>query len=310
MQRLKPAIRGEPGRICYRLGPDEVAYLDSPERQFSPAPREAKISARALTRWRVRMPIGVSVAVHTCLFAAVGLGVSGLFTSEPEARSLDPMTMSWEFTVPPTAEEEPVENKEDPTELTFNGEPNEWEAELEEPSESVFSDDITEEVEDLSEHADKAAISRPVELQHRDLVNASIVKPPQPQPATVVEQKAQPITTKPLLIKTPPSKSAPPATATKTPAPVAKVKLATPQGNEDSLRRLRRLGARNQWKGTVIVRVRVSAAGRVIKAVIARSSGSKRQDEATREAVSEWAFRPATRGDEAAACTLDIPFAF
>jgi TonB family C-terminal domain len=63
-------------------------------------------------------------------------------------------------------------------------------------------------------------------------------------------------------------------------------------------------------EGTVVVRVKVSAEGRALSVEIARSSGSDALDEAARDTIARWRFRPAKRGGEAIAATTSVPVQF
>ena len=53
---------------------------------------------------------------------------------------------------------------------------------------------------------------------------------------------------------------------------------------------------RQGWQGTVVLRVRVLANGRVQRVEIKQSSGRKTLDEAAMEAVKDWEFAPSKRG--------------
>lgn len=71
----------------------------------------------------------------------------------------------------------------------------------------------------------------------------------------------------------------------------------------DEARRLRQ-------EGVVLLRVQVSAKGRVDGVEIERSSGSPSLDQAAMRAVLRWEFEPARRGDAPVASTVTVPVRF
>ena len=66
---------------------------------------------------------------------------------------------------------------------------------------------------------------------------------------------------------------------------------------------------RNQ-QGRVMLRVGVSTSGRASSVRIARSSGHKVLDNAARNAVRRWRFRPATKNGKPVAATVTVPISF
>lgn len=64
------------------------------------------------------------------------------------------------------------------------------------------------------------------------------------------------------------------------------------------------------WQGTVLLRVYVGADGRAQQVVIARSSGHDTLDESALDAVKQWRFVPAKRGDSAEASWATVPIVF
>lgn len=70
------------------------------------------------------------------------------------------------------------------------------------------------------------------------------------------------------------------------------------------------LARRRGIEGTVVLRVEVSAEGRALAVDIARSSGSSMLDEAARDTIARWRFRPARRGGEAVAAATTVPVRF
>lgn len=63
-------------------------------------------------------------------------------------------------------------------------------------------------------------------------------------------------------------------------------------------------------QGQVLLRVRVLASGRADVIEVTRSSGYPRLDEAARDAVRDWRFVPARRGDQAVDSWLNVPIVF
>ena len=67
---------------------------------------------------------------------------------------------------------------------------------------------------------------------------------------------------------------------------------------------------RNKWEGTVMIRVEVSAAGRVISTAIIASSGHTVLDTAALNAIKLWRFSPARMAGHATTATVDVPVSF
>lgn len=63
-------------------------------------------------------------------------------------------------------------------------------------------------------------------------------------------------------------------------------------------------------EGRVVLRVQVTAAGDAADVVVLRTSGFRRLDQAAREAVRTWRFRPASRNGKAVPGILDVPVTF
>jgi protein TonB len=70
------------------------------------------------------------------------------------------------------------------------------------------------------------------------------------------------------------------------------------------------LAQRRGWEGEALLRVRVSAAGKVEEAVLRRSSGRGVLDDAALAAVRGWTFVPARRGTTPIAGSVDVPIVF
>lgn len=64
------------------------------------------------------------------------------------------------------------------------------------------------------------------------------------------------------------------------------------------------------WQGTVLLKVYVGADGHALKVVIARSSGHEMLDDSALEAVRQWRFVPAKRGDIPEASWATVPIQF
>jgi protein TonB len=70
------------------------------------------------------------------------------------------------------------------------------------------------------------------------------------------------------------------------------------------------LAQRRGWEGEVLLRVRVTPAGKVEGAVVRRSSGREVLDEAAIAAVRSWTFVPAHQGSTSIAGSVDVPIVF
>ncbi|WP_367156092.1 TonB family protein [Methylomonas sp. HYX-M1] len=71
------------------------------------------------------------------------------------------------------------------------------------------------------------------------------------------------------------------------------------------------LSARQRgWQGTVVLRVLVAADGRAEQVNVQRSSGHEVLDESALDAVRDWRFVPAKRGDVAEPSWVSIPIVF
>lgn len=64
------------------------------------------------------------------------------------------------------------------------------------------------------------------------------------------------------------------------------------------------------WQGTVLLRVYVGADGKALQVTIQRSSGHDTLDESALDAVKQWRFVPAKRGDSAEASWATVPIIF
>lgn len=167
---------------------------------------------------------------------------------------------------------------------------------------------------------------------------------PQPKPEPRVERPPEPVKKKPLITQTrpkpvpiavprpPPPRPAPPPKPALAPAPSvpqpapapprsapaaeeAKEAPITPpnilaayQDNPPPVypMRSRRLGE----EGEVLLRVHISAGGQVDQIAVERSCGHSRLDEAALEAVRDWRFAPARRGQQPVAAWVLVPIQF
>lgn len=130
-------------------------------------------------------------------------------------------------------------------------------------------------------------------------VPRAVPKPaPPPKPAPAMESVAQPA----------PVRSAPAAEEAKE-APITPPNiLAAYQDNPPPVypMRSRRLGE----EGEVLLRVHITAGGQVDRITVERSCGHSRLDEAALEAVRDWRFAPARRGQQPVAAWVLVPIQF
>lgn len=161
-----------------------------------------------------------------------------------------------------------------------------------------------------------------------DLIVPPRVEKPQPAPPTEpprsrpVVKRPEPRIVAPVLaapaeapspVVAPPPPPAPAPAIAPAPAPVP-VPVTEPIFNADYLDNpapaypyvSRRVGE----QGRVILRVRVSAAGRADEVQVRTSSGFARLDEAARGTVLRWKFVPARRGADPVAAWVLIPISF
>jgi protein TonB len=64
------------------------------------------------------------------------------------------------------------------------------------------------------------------------------------------------------------------------------------------------------WEGKVVLQVRVSTSGKSEQITVSQSSGHEVLDQAAVDAVKEWHFVPAKRGDTAVSGTVSVPINF
>jgi protein TonB len=70
------------------------------------------------------------------------------------------------------------------------------------------------------------------------------------------------------------------------------------------------MAVRQNWQGTVLLRVRVLATGAVEGVEVLRSSGKKVLDDAAIHTVERWVFAPSTRGSAAIDGFATVPIEF
>lgn len=141
---------------------------------------------------------------------------------------------------------------------------------------------------------------------------------PKPAPARIVavDTPAPPAVEAPVFtVPTPPAPVAAPPAPSLAPAPPAPVVAVTPARFDAAYLNnpkpvypgtSRRLGE----EGRVLLRVHVGADGLATEVELKNSSGFPRLDAAAREAVAQWRFVPARRGDETVAAWVLVPIVF
>ncbi|MHB1246564.1 MAG: energy transducer TonB [Sulfuriferula sp.] len=70
------------------------------------------------------------------------------------------------------------------------------------------------------------------------------------------------------------------------------------------------MARRNGYQGTVVVRAEVSVGGDCLQAQVEKSSGYAVLDQAALEAVKQWRFLPARRGNQTVAAWVEVPVTF
>lgn len=147
-------------------------------------------------------------------------------------------------------------------------------------------------------------------------------KPPPPTPSPkaapvrpmpVLASKAEESSSSFAVAPQPPAPvQAPPMTAP--PAPPAPLPVVAARFDADYLHNPKpvypALSRRNGETGKVLLRVRVSGQGSALELEVKQSSGFARLDAAARDAVSQWRFVPARRGDEAIESWVVVPITF
>ncbi|HEY5791898.1 MAG TPA: energy transducer TonB [Chthoniobacterales bacterium] len=110
----------------------------------------------------------------------------------------------------------------------------------------------------------------------------------------------------------PSRKAAPPAAPVKPPASGSSgaVREARPDTPRNRPPHYPEIARRNGWEGVVIVRARVTAAGRVSSVSIHRGSSYGVLNQAALAAVKSWRFRPGSLGGQAVESAVEVPVNF
>ena len=139
--------------------------------------------------------------------------------------------------------------------------------------------------------------------------------PPPPKPV----RRPQPVQAQPVLAVTskepsPSSFSVAPQPPAPTAPPAPPVAVVAARFDADYLHNPKpvypALSRRNAEEGKVLLKVRVSAQGTALDVAISKSSTFARLDKAAAEAVAQWRFVPARRGDEPVESSVIVPITF
>lgn len=140
---------------------------------------------------------------------------------------------------------------------------------------------------------------------------------PEPLPNEIVTAKESPEVAQPTPEPTPISTPAPipkptpkPEPRAQKPKPAAAVNVPKPVVIQNTPPSYPEIARRNGWEGRVLVRVEVSAEGRPLSTVIAKSSGYGVLDQSALRAVKSWRFQPRTIGGIASAGRVEVPVNF
>jgi protein TonB len=154
------------------------------------------------------------------------------------------------------------------------------------------------------------------------------IVPPKPRPKPVVKPQPKPPeplpvvtapveTPSPIVVAPPPEPPPPPQAAIAPPEPLPPpvvVEVSPPVFNaaylDNPQPRYPPLSRRIGEQGRVILRVLVTPAGSAQQIEVRASSGHARLDHAAREAVRQWKFVPAKRGEQPVAAWVLIPVSF
>jgi periplasmic protein TonB len=143
-------------------------------------------------------------------------------------------------------------------------------------------------------------------------VAKALPKPPETSPVVTAPVE----TPSPMVVAPPPEPPPPPpvALAPPEPAPAPVVEVSPPIFNaaylDNPQPRYPPLSRRIGEQGRVILRVLVTPAGNAQQIEVRDSSGHARLDDAAREAVRQWKFVPAKRGEQPVAAWVLIPVSF
>jgi protein TonB len=141
-----------------------------------------------------------------------------------------------------------------------------------------------------------------------------------PQPVRLVAQTPLPALAEEVYIPPPEPNpepvaiEAPPAPPPSPPAPIATpvLPITPPETSADyannPLPQYPAISRRMGEEGRLKVRVCVKVDGTVLSATVSKSCGSERLDRATVDALQQWRFKPAHRGDEPVAGCVTVPW--
>lgn len=173
-----------------------------------------------------------------------------------------------------------------------------------------------------------------VELVEPEPEPEPLPEPPPPEPEPVPEpelEMIEDITPEPMVEPEPEPVTSPepapvmdpqlpvePVVEPPPPAPVAieepmestTIQEARPDDDSNAPPRYPRMARERGWQGSALLRVEVLTDGRAGKITILRSTGYRMLDEVSVEAVREWKFVPARRGNEAVRSWVEIPINF
>ncbi|MBL1264902.1 energy transducer TonB [Methylomicrobium sp. RS1] len=152
----------------------------------------------------------------------------------------------------------------------------------------------------------------PVPPKKPQVVRKPVTAPPEPKavPAAKAETAVSVPTPAPTAMATrpqPPVPAAPPAQPKAEPFTEANYRANYKSNPKPEYPRLAKSRG---WQGRVLLRVQVTAEGRSAAVSVQQSSGHELLDEAAVEAVRNWTFIPAKRGDTPVASAVTVPIQF
>jgi len=138
---------------------------------------------------------------------------------------------------------------------------------------------------------------------------------PEPEPIPEPEQVPEPepeVPPEPMPVETAPEPPPPPepTPAEPPPAAVSIISMEQPTYLRNPAPPYPIEARRAKWEGTVLISVEVSAAGRVITATVADSSGHPILDKAALSTVQRWRFSPARLAGQPTTATVEVPITF
>ncbi len=133
---------------------------------------------------------------------------------------------------------------------------------------------------------------------------------PLPTPVPTPEVRPTPRATPPPAVRPAASPARDKPTASSASAPTGRMVEARADTAYNPPPRYPEFARRNGWEGSVMVRAKVSATGRVLSVSVARPSRYAVLDQAAVQAVKGWKFRPRTIGGIAVEATIEVPVNF